>query len=625
MSDPARYTVGWICALSVEYVAAQEFLDEHHDKPSWVSPNDENDYSLGNIGEHNVVIAVLPDGEYGTSSAAHVAANMLSTFHNVRIRLLVGIGGGVPSKRHDVRLGDVVVSASRGGEAAVFQNDFGKCIQDQDFQHTRFLDQPPSILRAAVTGIQTQYERKGHQLEEAITRKLNNNRRLRQNYGRPGAATDRLFKSDVVHGSNCGTVSCADDISNLVHRLERTEDEDNPTIHYGLIASSNQLMKDALVRDKLAAKKDVLCFEMEAAGVMNSFRCLVIRGICDYSDSHKNKEWQGYAAMVAAAYAKDILQRIPINKIEAEQRIQFASTGINLPQSTNQRSNQDHDLREQRQEEQTERARAEEQKDNNPCRAEAAGQRSLQSPEDPRVLSLSALEIREDEARASSEYQEPIDMLNAPAAEKNVLQHHQSRFKPIVGVSLNDLYERDRVTPPLFLSRCFSAVEKFGLDRKELYQNTGSASDVNRIKSAFEAGVPEVKWNNPNNLLRDVSSITGLVKLFLWELPEPLFTFQHYRLFIDAARIDDDIKRRDSLHALIHMLPDAHLAVARNLFLHLDEVQKHSAQNHMQIGDLALCFTPILMGGNPEFQFIDAGWHHRIIITILENVSQIFR
>ena len=86
-------------------------------------------------------------------------------------------------------------------------------------------------------------------------------------------------------------------------------------------------MKDALVRDALAKEKDVLCFEMEAAGLMNHFPCLVIRGICDYSDSHKNKEWQGYAAMAAAAYTKDLLCRIPPNKVEAENRISDLLSG----------------------------------------------------------------------------------------------------------------------------------------------------------------------------------------------------------------------------------------------------------------------------------------------------------
>jgi hypothetical protein len=80
-------------------------------------------------------------------------------------------------------------------------------------------------------------------------------------------------------------------------------------------------MKDATVRDKLATEKDVLCFEMEAAGLMNHFPCLVIQGICDYSDTHKNKEWQRYAAMTAAAYAKDLLCRISPNQVEAEKKI----------------------------------------------------------------------------------------------------------------------------------------------------------------------------------------------------------------------------------------------------------------------------------------------------------------
>ena len=93
-------------------------------------------------------------------------------------------------------------------------------------------------------------------------------------------------------------------------------------------------MKDALIRDKLAEENGVLCFEMEAAGLMNHFPCLVIRGICDYSDTHKNKEWQGYAAMTAAAYAKNILNRIPPNKVDAEKRIaDIVLSGQSVPKS----------------------------------------------------------------------------------------------------------------------------------------------------------------------------------------------------------------------------------------------------------------------------------------------------
>ncbi|KAH7114771.1 hypothetical protein B0J13DRAFT_460125, partial [Dactylonectria estremocensis] len=315
------YTVGWICAIRAEYVAAQEFLDEEHEAPEFVSPNDTNDYTLGRLGKHNVVIAVLPDGEYGTSSAASVAMNMQHSFPSVRIGLMVGIGGGAPSSKHDIRLGDIVVSAPRGGEGGVFQYDFGKTIQGQAFQHTRFLNQPPTTLRTALTGIQAQYTRKGHKLDEAINVIIEKNPRLRQEYERPQPSTDRLFKAEVTHDSRGCAAFCANEPSNLVPRRERTKHEDNPAIHYGLIASANQLMKDALVRDRLATEKDVLCFEMEAAGLMNHFPCLVVRGICDYSDSHKNKEWQGYAAMAAAAYAKDLLCRIAPNRVEAEKKI----------------------------------------------------------------------------------------------------------------------------------------------------------------------------------------------------------------------------------------------------------------------------------------------------------------
>ena len=331
MSNPDDYTVGWICAISTEYVAAQAFLHEKHEGPEYVSANDNNDYTLGKVGKHNVVIAVLPDGEYGIASAACVARDMLHSFPNVRVGLFVGIGGGAPSQKHDIRLGDIVVSSPRDGHGGMLQYDFGKAIQGQSFQRTGFLNKPPMVLRTAVNGIKAQYEIDGHNLEDTINSILEKKPRLRKKYGRPDPSTDRLYRSGVIHPlndeANCEAI-CGDNLSDLILRPERTEDDDNPAIHYGLVASADQVMKDALVRDRLAAEMDVLCFEMGAAGLVNHFPCLIIRGICDYSDSHKNKEWQGYAAMTAAAYAKDLLCRIPPNKVEAEKRISDIVSGL---------------------------------------------------------------------------------------------------------------------------------------------------------------------------------------------------------------------------------------------------------------------------------------------------------
>lgn len=250
---------------------------------------------------------------------------MLHSFPNIRIGLMVGIGGGAPSKKHDIRLGDIVVSDPRNGENGVFQYDFGKTIQEQSFYPTGSLNQPPSVLRSAVSGLESHYEMYGHGIQESIEVILDKNPRLRKKYKRPDS--DRLYQSQFIHPlveTSCD-ICCGDGPPALIVRAERDSSEDNPAIHYGLIASANQLMKDAEVRDMLAMEKDVLCFEMEAAGLMNHFPCLVIRGICDYADTHKNKEWQGYAAMTAAAYAKDLLSTIPPNRVEALKKMDVLS------------------------------------------------------------------------------------------------------------------------------------------------------------------------------------------------------------------------------------------------------------------------------------------------------------
>lgn len=314
MLNPEIYTVGWICAIKSEYIAAQVFLDEKHEDKEGLSPSDTNDYTLGKIASHNVAICPLPMGLYGMASAAQVAANMLRSFPNIRIGLKVGIGGGAPSPEHDIRLGDIVVSMPSNGESGVVAYDFGKIIQGQTFKRTGFLNQPPSILRTAVHRLNVRYKHEGHRLQEAVEEALTKRPKLRKAFARPEPESDLLYRSQVIHsegdGSGCAT-TCGRDSNSLVFRAPRSEDEDDPVIHYGSIASANMLMKDALIRDRLAKEIRVLGFDMEAAGLMNHFPCLVIQGICDYSDTHRNEEWQGYAAIVAAAYAKEILYQVP--------------------------------------------------------------------------------------------------------------------------------------------------------------------------------------------------------------------------------------------------------------------------------------------------------------------------
>jgi hypothetical protein len=129
--EPTAYTVSWICAIATEYAAARVFLDERHEKQGHTQARIANHCTFGRIGKHNVVLAVLPRAKYGKASAASVGTYILCSFPNIRIGLMVGIGGGAPSQRHDIRLGDIVVSAADKGNGGVFQYDFGKSIQEE--------------------------------------------------------------------------------------------------------------------------------------------------------------------------------------------------------------------------------------------------------------------------------------------------------------------------------------------------------------------------------------------------------------------------------------------------------------------------------------------------------------
>ncbi|KAI4940877.1 hypothetical protein J4E91_011134 [Alternaria rosae] len=325
MARPLRredYTVGWVCALSVELAAAQEMLDEEHDTPR-CGAHDTNLYTCGRVGEHNVVIACLPEGQTGTNSAAAVAVQMKSTFSSTRFGLMVGIGGGVPSEEADVRLGDVVVSKPHKTHGGVVQYDSGKATPS-GFERTGALNTPPTVLLNAVANVRAKHMRGKGKLLEYLS-KLDS----LPDFTREAAGQDALYDATYDHKGGATCKLC--DVSYLVAQESRKQ---NVVVHHGTIASGNQVMRSAVERDRVSAELGgVLCFEMEAAGLMNSFPCLVVRGICDYADSHKNKRWQPYAAGTAAAYAKEVLSAIPAAEVveirTAEEATQFTYECLN--------------------------------------------------------------------------------------------------------------------------------------------------------------------------------------------------------------------------------------------------------------------------------------------------------
>lgn len=334
------YAVGWICALPKERAAATAMLDQRHGdlaKPK----GDKNAYTLGSIGKHNVVIACLPKGRYGTNPAATVAAQMAHTFASIKFVLMVGIGGGIPPR---VRLGDVVISSPGDQFPGVIQWDMGKAREGGKFERTGSLNNPPDALLTAMTAMEAEHDLNGSKLSEYLDELKRKWPRMAKGYLRSDALMDVLFKADYSHVSEVETThnTNSTQTENEGHGAENgaeenTEDEEEDgcqlcdktkiikrkprrkmRVHYGLIASGNQVIKDAIFRDKLnkSLGGNILCVEMEAAGLMTSVPCAIIRGICDYADSHKNKLWQKHAAAVAAAVAKELLGYVQPSDIE---------------------------------------------------------------------------------------------------------------------------------------------------------------------------------------------------------------------------------------------------------------------------------------------------------------------
>ena len=308
-----KYTVGWICAIPVELRTARCFFDVEHSQLSSRPKHDENSYNLGRICGHNVVMICLP--ELGGVKAAVAAKSLEVTFPNVRFWLMVGIGGGIPNPPEvDIRLGDIVVSIPTEQGPGVIQYDLGR-MEVEGWRRKGALNKPPSLLLTAVRNLQS---RSG--VGNDISRILSEVDPVEDSEGDMQAQTypthlvDNLFRANYTHIKTpaCGCESETNK-ANTIDRRKRNHQ--NPRIHYGNIASGNAVVKNALERNRLAQRDNVICFEMEAFGLMDDFPCLVIRGISDYSDSHKNHAWQSYASSVAAAYAKKLLNIIPPEEV----------------------------------------------------------------------------------------------------------------------------------------------------------------------------------------------------------------------------------------------------------------------------------------------------------------------
>jgi nucleoside phosphorylase len=324
-----------ICALPLEFDAVEALFDERYDEfrsTYGQQQGDGNWYRTGRICGQNIVLACL--SRMGKGNAASVASSLRVSFVKVNLAILVGICGGVPfpSEKTELILGDVISDN-------VVEYDFGRQYPDGFRQKSR----PKETLRGANRDIQSLLSglktlRMHNQLQDEVMKYLQYLQRdVNSQWLYPGAAQDRLFDASYRHkhhrpamATACRCVDChssqdpvCDEVFEIdcnmlgcvggsILRSRLSTDFPKPCIHFGAIASADTVMKSGEHRDRLARSEKVIGFEMEGAAISDNLPCVVIKGVCDYADSHKDKMWQPYAAATAASCTKVFLDCMPL-------------------------------------------------------------------------------------------------------------------------------------------------------------------------------------------------------------------------------------------------------------------------------------------------------------------------
>ncbi|KAF4953594.1 hypothetical protein FGADI_5930 [Fusarium gaditjirri] len=292
-----EFTVALVCALSLEFdavcMALDEFWDEDGDHFGKTS-GDRNMYVTGRIDKHNVVIVLLGKGKVNSATAA---TNLHTSYPNICLTILVGVCGAIPSiKEKEVRLGDVVISDT------IIQYDFGHQT-DHGFirKKTSHSNMAPKEILNLLESFQTVLgKRRLMKGSATLIEELKETAARLGQRGRYERPEERLLRASG---------SMPQPVALRGQEADQTIDIQAPAIHFGPIASGDTVMTSAAHRDHIAATENIIAFEMEGAGIWQELPCIIVKGVSDFADCEKTKEWQDYAAAMAAATSKAILKR----------------------------------------------------------------------------------------------------------------------------------------------------------------------------------------------------------------------------------------------------------------------------------------------------------------------------
>ena len=286
---------------------------------------DPNAYTTGVIENHNVVLAHLP--HMGIASASSVATCLQFSYPNINLALVVGVCGGVPydvQNNTTILLGDVILSQ------ALVQYRFGRQYPEKFEEKSTVEDsigRPPQDIGAILAQLKTRHYLQVMQKNMSIYLRSLQEKLPEAKY--PTSSADRVYPPGYLHKHHdnhmceeCSRskksichiairMSC-DELGCVTPQVDANRPQNTaerlPALHFGKMGSGHTVMKSGEECDRIARADGIIAFEMEGAGVGSHFPSIVIKGVCDFADSHKNKEWQHYAAATAAAYTKTFLR-----------------------------------------------------------------------------------------------------------------------------------------------------------------------------------------------------------------------------------------------------------------------------------------------------------------------------
>ncbi|XP_021542180.1 rho GTPase-activating protein 12 isoform X1 [Neomonachus schauinslandi] len=192
----------------------------------------------------------------------------------------------------------------------------------------------------------------------------------------------------------------------------------------------------------------------------------------------------------------------------------------------------------------------------------------------------------------------------------------------VFGANLANLCQRENGTVPKFVKLCIEHVEAYGLDVDGIYRVSGNLAVIQKLRFAVnhdeKLDLNDSKWE-------DIHVITGALKMFFRELPEPLFTFNHFNDFVNAIK-QEPRQRVAAVKDLIRQLPKPNQDTMQILFRHLKRVIENGEKNRMTYQSIAIVFGPTLL--KPEKETGNIAVHtvyqNQIVELILLEINSIF-